>query len=687
MKRLAAAFHWLRDLIQVLVVCRVSVIILALGAVFLIAVPQGQEVLQAIGESHQDRVIDVKVWLFVAVLFWAASIWYWARILLAVAAPDIRADTPNLRLLRRHLPRWLGIGAILAISGGLLHAAQAFQIAISRQYTTGENARLAVERLHTQARLYLGLAALFTLFVYLRRHWLGDLHKDPALLRHTSFQALPCASRRVLMLSILIASGFLLFFSIRPLDLRLAGDMGSGAILLIAGASWVGLGSVLVWWGHRYHFPFLTLLVGLALAFSQMNDNHIVRTLPQTPGPLAQRPSLRTQFLDWLAARKAEHRGQPGKIPVFIVTAAGGGIRAAYWTASFLSAVQDRQPAFARHIFAISSVSGGSYGAAVFDALLAEQQARHLPSCPDAPGGPLLSCTRHILGDDFLSPSLGAMLFPDFIQWFLPFPIPYLDRSVTMEETWAQAWQKTTGTDYFRQPFSALWNHAPGQLPYLILNSTAVEFGNQALASDLTLDPTVFTDTENISRALGQPMRFSTAVNNSARFGYIDPAGIVTDRQRGLWHVIDGGYYEPSGATAASELWGAIRRWTQASGDWATIHPILLVISNDPINPIQAHHAYKAFMAKTLAPIVAMSQSRLARNQYALTALSNQVRQHGGSVISVGLINRGVPIPLGWMLSDSSKGEIDDQLHHYFQAPARQGAIAQIDALLGKAAR
>lgn len=279
------------------------------------------------------------------------------------------------------------------------------------------------------------------------------------------------------------------------------------------------------------------------------------------------------------------------------------------------------------------------------------------------------------------------MLFPDFIQWFLPLPIPYLDRSVTMEETWARAWQKTTGSDRFRQPFTALWNHAAGQLPSLILNSTAVEFGNQALASDLTLDPAVFTDAEDVSHALGQPMRFGTAVNNSARYGYINPAGIVEDHQRGSWHVIDGGYYEPSGATAASELLTAIRRWTQASGDWPILHPVLLVISNDPVNPIQAHHTYKTFMAKTLAPIVAMSQSRLARNQYSLAALANQVRGHGGSVISIGLINRGVPIPLGWMLSDSSKGEIDDQLRHYFLDPTQQGAIAQISTLLGNAAR
>ena len=58
--------------------------------------------------------------------------------------------------------------------------------------------------------------------------------------------------------------------------------------------------------------------------------------------------------------------------PLYIVATEGGGIRAAYWTAAVLGEIQDKNPNFAAHLFAISGVSGGSLGAAVFEALLAE---------------------------------------------------------------------------------------------------------------------------------------------------------------------------------------------------------------------------------------------------------------------------------------------------------------------------
>ena len=56
--------------------------------------------------------------------------------------------------------------------------------------------------------------------------------------------------------------------------------------------------------------------------------------------------------------------------PVFVVSAQGGGLYAAYNTATFLARLIDLCPGFRRHLFAISSVSGGSVGAAVFASAL-----------------------------------------------------------------------------------------------------------------------------------------------------------------------------------------------------------------------------------------------------------------------------------------------------------------------------
>lgn len=54
---------------------------------------------------------------------------------------------------------------------------------------------------------------------------------------------------------------------------------------------------------------------------------------------------------------------------MILVAAAGGGARAAYWSAKVLGALADRGPDFARKVFAISAVSGGALGSAAFVAL------------------------------------------------------------------------------------------------------------------------------------------------------------------------------------------------------------------------------------------------------------------------------------------------------------------------------
>ncbi|MFX7866411.1 hypothetical protein ABTK37_20655, partial [Acinetobacter baumannii] len=61
--------------------------------------------------------------------------------------------------------------------------------------------------------------------------------------------------------------------------------------------------------------------------------------------------------------------GPRQKFPLYVVAAEGGGIYAATHAASFLAEIQDMCPGFSHHLFAISGVSGGSVGAAVFNAL------------------------------------------------------------------------------------------------------------------------------------------------------------------------------------------------------------------------------------------------------------------------------------------------------------------------------
>jgi hypothetical protein len=214
-------------------------------------------------------------------------------------------------------------------------------------------------------------------------------------------------------------------FTIAPVEM--AQKIGMGAILLLAASSWVVLGSFLVFLSSRWQFPVIGSLAVLAIIFSLWNDNHRIRTLPARP---MHRDSVIAAFEKWHALMQKF----PPPHPLYVVATEGGGIRAAYWTGIVLGGLQDANPNFATHVFAISGVSGGSLGAVVFGALVAEKDGRLFQE--DA---------HQILSRDFLSPALAAMLYPDLTQRFLPVPIPYFDRGRALELAWEKAWRDQTG--------------------------------------------------------------------------------------------------------------------------------------------------------------------------------------------------------------------------------------------------
>ncbi len=72
-------------------------------------------------------------------------------------------------------------------------------------------------------------------------------------------------------------------------------------------------------------------------------------------------------FQEWFKKRGDKGSFPAGTpYPVFLVAASGGGLYSARHTALTLARFQDRCPSFAHHVFAISGISGGSWGAAIF---------------------------------------------------------------------------------------------------------------------------------------------------------------------------------------------------------------------------------------------------------------------------------------------------------------------------------
>ena len=139
------------------------------------------------------------------------------------------------------------------------------------------------------------------------------------------------------------------------------------------------------------------------------------------------------------------------------MAAEGGGLYAAYQTAKFLTRMQDLCPNFAQHVFAISSVSGGSLGAAVFAGLTRTGAANDdAKPCLDrlADRGNFETRADAILSRDLLAPAVWGGLFPDFLQRFMPWPLPAFDRARALEYGFEESWRY--GGDKGSNPLSGL---------------------------------------------------------------------------------------------------------------------------------------------------------------------------------------------------------------------------------------
>jgi len=655
----------IRELYQQLKPCRFSIGVAVVGFFVFTRVAQGTEVLRTVGEGvaagSQWYPLRV-VFFFLALILWAVCSWYACRVLLYFAFPRAPAPEPRSDWAEAHVPRVLGVAPILILALGFWTASRRHAPEDKTQYWLLGFAALCVF-----------LAIVFYVFVAYRRQIfrLGPI----TTVKHVD----QLSSGTKLGVGFITFVSALLFVAFTIAPVEMAQKIGMGAILLLAASSWVVLGSFLVFLSSRWQFPVIGTLAVLAIIFSLWNDNHRIRTVQARP---MHRDSVIAAFEKWHTLMQKF----PPPHPLYVVATEGGGIRAAYWTGIVLGGLQDANPNFATHVFAISGVSGGSLGAVVFDALVAENDGRSFQE--DA---------HKILSRDFLSPALAAMLYPDSVQRFLPVPIPYFDRGRALELAWEKAWRDQIGNDRLAQSFVDLWP-ADSQkwVPALFLNGTSVEKGNRIVATNLRVTDS-FSDVQDAAAKLGPHdagaievgchIPLSTAAHMSARFTYVSPAGRFPDGT----HIVDGGYFENSGATTALEILMRIKEYC-AVQNITDVDPKVIMISNNPrrppIDPAKAgtqkartlsesETVQGRIIGEVMSPVRALLNSRDARGTFAQKAIARQQRRfkaadaappskdHPESLIHdifyFSLEDQNVPLPLGWMLSDSAAKSIRGQ--------------------------
>jgi hypothetical protein len=670
---------------------RYGMLAVLLGALPLLIVPQGQDILQRSIEG--DSVWPGILRAITAIMFGAYVVWYCSRKLVQLKFPrDGDAHREWYDFYSRQIPRILGTTVIVLVAAAFARAGAAFvpfalfafggfvaaalvnkfkpQVtrAIGRKLLP-EHLRLMpkydqdvgrvviaivasagmflwrtdaidFQRLRAMSYILLTGAWLFYLYVYKRRGRIAASRArhaersraSPGVdftryeMQRVEGEAVSSIDPRHLDRSIKAAlvTGSILSLAALALFIwwavPVARFVGALIVLSMFVATVVFYGSIATWVHERHGIPIAPIALVLAALFSVWNDSHIVRRVTGNQSSIAARPDIARRFAAWTTDSAGRRNGT-----VVLVAAAGGGLRAAYWTAMSLSALQDSISNFNRNVFAISSVSGGSVGASVYAALVRDSAASKGDVTCLRKHGSFQDCVHDFMEEDYLSPVLAKMVAPDFVQSFLPFPWSQLDRSLALEESWEASYLGVAGQPTMGRRFLSLYDStsSPSTVPALFLNTTHVETGRRFIMSPLTRGDSAqpfgesvdnMHDSEDLLRLIGSDLRLSTAAHNSARFTYVSPPGrIQRSDTLEFGHVVDGGYFENSGLATLREIVDAIRERDPAA------RKVVLYLCNDPLpcnaesNRRRLPTMPRAAVVEWLGPLRAVMSTRGAR--------------------------------------------------------------------------
>ena len=690
----ALGFCMGRALAYTLGVVRFNVLMLIAGGVLLL-VDQGQDVLVGLIEDidgGHEAFSRTAVFLL-AIFFWAFSIWLWARTLLDVDfgnAPDCPRWLP---FWRAHIPRLLGLLAFAAVAWAL--------------WRTGDIVTTDLQSTVTALSLVtLLLGVVFYLFVLYRRPMARRLAArigPGAISRRLYVEDLRpgadfpvknfwhiFAGLRGVFVALTALLGTALFFWAWADPVQVARNTDVIALVLVWAGTWLPLGSFVTYFANRTGVPLLALLVGCAVVFSAWNDNHEIRHVDGQTGAVqsglepAARPVVAAAVNDWLTEQP-----DTGPAPMVVVATAGGGVRAAYWTATVLGSLHEQAESrgidFGNQLFAVSGVSGGSVGAAVYRATLdARQAAQTELAC-----GTVLPCVQSVLSQDLLGPAAAALLYPDLAQRFWPWPVASADRGRALELGFETAFQEVTGSWRLADSLIGINQTTGRPWPALLLNATWVGNGRRLIASNLRLDADGTAIGLDQLSVIGRDLPLSTAAHNSARFPGVSPAGMWRDADGTVsGRLVDGGYFENFGADTARELLERVKATVGADFP-DRVRPIVVAISSDPTlpddpaEPVRPDPLNWAYEVRSV--LRGMFRTRNARGAEAFSALRRWTEDHGGRFVHLRMCEasgRELDPPLGWVLSRSARQRIDAYLTADGETPCSEDNAARVQTVL-----
>jgi hypothetical protein len=563
---LHAVWRWCR----VLWVCRVpAASVLAAGAL-LAFTPQALDLFADLGLGR----------IGFAVFF--VLVFAWAWIVHAVARRALRHDewipeahcadglSPRRRKelqaeFRRPaiwIPRALGLGVFFVVGWAICRAHRNLLSAAEGL----PDAHLAVAQTNILAWVTIALAAIYLVSVCWRRpfaRWMavkrhGLAHPMPPLLagsgpvlsggRPRAQAQQPAPSRTwvdltFLLVSLALSAGFVAML-VHP---HLVTDLFPRVLFVpILLGGWVIASGEVAAWSHRLQTPLLLILFVIATAtvyeFDHFNDTRWVTRQPVATGGKAVDPtatrsvSLAEAVRRWKKVNDCAEPGQTCPAPI-IIAGAGGASRAAYMTATVAGAMidlgvsdPDRYGNVRNRIFAMSTVSGGSLGAVVMRAALADAAEDGRPDEPPCRqqshgawvGSPQVQtrqsstnsdsaaqydpqrfwrhCFQQLLAGDFLSPVIAGVTYRDNVLLGNPATRRafWPDRAVLLEQAFERRYHNITergaplcSEDIGNGLCRRMGYHPDPDkvggawLPLLFINGTSVATGRRIIAGDV----------------------------------------------------------------------------------------------------------------------------------------------------------------------------------------------------------
>lgn len=460
--------------------------------------------------------------------------------------------------------------------------------------------------------------------------------------------------------------------------LNISAWLGSSVIVLVILLVWVTVGVAVGWllsFARRRCHPLVPqlMIAGLivALWFSgPLFPARDVRELPAAPAAsVSSRLALDVYADKWIESRRsAIETAKP--YPVVLVAASGGGIRAAYWTAAVLGALQDANGAFSSHVFAISSVSGGSLGAAAFVALAKARctPAKASASAPapsqQSPDAPCRSRAAVMLGQDYLAPTVYVMLTRDLVSAL--FSLNWSDRAAALEQAFERSWNGVMGTDAFAEPLESLWaDDGTYQLPALFLNVTEAGSAGRVVLSPVSLTSARHSDRSLQEAAETLRFRLSTAVMLSARFPYVSPEGKIVAKvgdQEQILRLVDGGFFDNSGTATLADVADALQTAAARAKLREAMKLVVLNIENEPVKAARA--AARVETGGFGAPLALLDQLRSVRSIEFNAALGERIRGERPRGLFLTMVPQAgsTEFPLGWTLSGDMRSALDEQV-------------------------